>query len=159
MHRFLSQSCSMDHHSRFEWKSARLNKLQFIAFGRLTLLEVSTLRFEKVVSLQHTWCQGSGIIGVKEVGLKKGQRVPVASGIWRQRLLCFENKTNRRVRLYVFCTRNGQWDASKTTNCYIFVIKTSQRTRAPGVLSDYCDIRMPEGALMNPGCLLKLSEK
>ena len=36
----------MDHHSN-------CNKLQFIAFGRLPLNEVSTLRFEEIVSLQQ----------------------------------------------------------------------------------------------------------
>ena len=38
---------------RLNEKSARMNKLKFIAFGLLTLIEVLTLRFEEVVSLQH----------------------------------------------------------------------------------------------------------
>ena len=36
-------------------KSARLNKLQFIAFGLLTLIEVSTLRFEEIVSQKQKY--------------------------------------------------------------------------------------------------------
>ena len=35
------------------WKSARLNKLQFIEFGRLPLIEVATLRFKEVNLLQQ----------------------------------------------------------------------------------------------------------